>query len=198
MKIFNRRKNLPVQEKHIVRSLIFLTLAGGSWWLLQQDVEEPPVRKPQAHTPDYYLENFTIISMDLEGNPKQHLTAQRMEHYPDDDSTELSHPIMILRDGDQPPWEVRSESGWLSGDGEKLQLTGTVTIDRAAGPDNRPMHLATTDMLVRPKENYAESSQKVTIHSLNDRQESGGMQAWFEEPVRLKFGPKVRGYYEIN
>jgi lipopolysaccharide export system protein LptC len=188
-----------VQRKNLIKiTLLLLLLAGGAGRLLQQDEKTDSEQEVAEHTPDYFLRDFTITTMGPDGRPEQRLTAELMQHYPDDDTTDLTHPNILLYDKDNPPWEVRSETGWLSGDGELLVLQGMVTIDRAAGPNNRPLHLITRDLQVRPKENYAETDQKVTIRSLHDQQESDGMQAWFRKPIRLRFAPNVRGRYEIN
>lgn len=186
------RKNL------IIGILILLLLVGGSRWLMQADTTTTPAQQAGEHTPDYFLKEFTVTTMGPDGQPEQRLKAEFMQHYPDDDTTDLTHPDILLYDKGNPPWEIRSERGWLSGDGELLVLQGMVTIDRAAGPNNRPLHLITQDLHVHPKENYAETDQKVTIRSLRDQQESDGMQAWFRKPVRLRFAPNVRGRYEIN
>ena len=62
-------------------------LAAGTWWLAQQVVEEPEY-DPQPNSPDFYLEDFTATTMGLDGNPDKRLSAERMVHYPADDSTE--------------------------------------------------------------------------------------------------------------
>ena len=73
-----------------------------------------------------------------------------------------------------------------------------MTIDREAGEDARPLHVVTRELRVHPKENYAETDQPLVAHSLGDRVTSVGLQAWFNEPIRLKFLSRVRGYHEIK
>lgn len=189
-----------MDRRRTVTASIILVIGIISWLLLQQDDQKQPRSKAQAsdRTPDYYMQNFTVTAMDLEGKPEREITADYMEHFPQDDTTELTFPNIVIYDGNNPPWKIRSEQGWLSSDGETLLLTGVVTIDREEGQNVRPMHIVTSDVTVRPQENYAETNQHVTIHSLHDQQESDGMQAWLEKPIRLKFSPNVRGRYELN
>lgn len=177
---------------------LFVLLAGGSWWLLQSSDEGGSGGGPDGHTPDYYVDDFTVTTMGPDGKPKQKLTAERMLHYPDDDSTELTRPHLVLYEADTPPWRVRSETGWVSGDGKLVLLNGEVKIDRAAAPGIRPVHITTRDLRVRPRENYAETDEKVKIRSQKSWQTSIGMQAWLTKPVRMKFLSNVRGHYEIK
>ncbi len=187
-----------MENKNLIVGSLFILLAGGSWWLVQTSGVEDSEHISAAHTPDYYVDNFTVSTMGPDGKPKQKLTADRMLHYPDDDSTELTRPHMVLYEADTPPWQVRSETGWVSGDGKLVLLNGEVKIDRAAAPGIRPIHIRTSDLRVRPEEKYAETDKTVRIRSLQSNQTSVGMQAWFNKPVRMKFLSNVRGHYEVK
>jgi len=173
-------------------------LAAGSTLLLQVTNKKEGEKTKVEHTPDYYVEDFSVSNMDIEGKLKQTLSAERMLHYPDDDSTELTHPHLVIYEEGVPPWKIKSETGWVSGDGTLVLLNGAVKIDRAAAPGVRPVHITTRNLRVRPKENYAETDEKARVRSLGDVQTSVGMQAWLNKPMRFKFLSKVRGHYEIN
>ena len=121
-----------------------------------------------------------------------------MRHFPDDESTELTRPQMLLLAPGKPPWRVRSETGWISSGGALILLQGEVHIEREAGEGVRPLHLVTRDLRVQPKDEYAETDQPVRVESGANRVESIGLQAWLREPVRIKLLADVRGYYEAN
>ena len=187
-----------LSQRRVIIGSLFILLAAGSTLLLQMTGKEESEKVKVAHTPDYYVEDFSVTNMDLDGKLEQTLSAERMLHYPDDDSTELTRPHLVIYEEGAPPWKIKSETGWISGDGQLMLLNGEVKIDRAAAPGIRPVHIKTRDLRVRPKENYAETDEKVRVRSLGDVQTSVGMQAWLNEPIRLKFLSKVRGHYEIN
>ena len=187
-----------LSRRRVVIGSIFISLAAGSGLLMQMSSQEESVKIKVEHSPDYFVEDFTVTDMDIDGKLEQTLSAERMLHYPDDDSTELTRPHLVLYEEGAPPWKIKSETGWVSGDGQLVLLNGVVKIDRAAAPGIRPVHIATHNLRVRPKENYAETDEKVRVHSLGDVQTSTGMQAWLNEPIRLKFLSKVRGHYEIH
>ncbi len=181
-----------LSRRSVVVGTLFILLAAGSGLLMQMTSKKEDVKIKVAHSPDYYVEDFTVTDMDIDGKLKQTLSAERMLHYPDDDSTELTRPHLVIYEEGVPPWKIRSETGWISGDGQLMLLNGVVKIDRVAAPGVRPMHITTRNLRVRPKESYAETDEKVKVHSLGDVQTSTGMQAWLNKPIRLKFLSKVR------
>ena len=177
---------------------LVLVLAGGTWWLsgwLQSREED---RREVGHTPDYYLETLQFTTMDAQGRPARRLRAERMVHYADDDSTELTAPRLTVYDEGRPPWEIRSEQGWVSGDGELVLLQGEVQIDREADEGVRPVHILTRDLRVQPEQSFAETDRAVDARSGGDRVRSDGMQIWFDGPVRIKLLSNVRGRYEVE
>lgn len=187
-----------MDTRNLVIGGVLLLITGATWWLAKQSQPPETTYKTKSHTPDYFLEGFEDTQMDSSGRPSQQLSAERMTHYPDNDSTELTRPRIRLYDGKRPPWRVRADSGWLSGDGQVVLLQGEVNIDRSASPETRPIHIVTRDLRVQPKENYIETDEPVKFTSNQDTVNAKGMQAWFNKPIRLKLLADVRGYYEAK
>ncbi len=152
----------------------------------------------ESHSADYFLENFTNTVMDPEGKPYRRLSADRMLHFPDNDSTELNNPFLTLFVDNLPLWEIRSETGWLSGDGSLLLLNGPATIDRAASPAGQKLNIVTSNLRLQPENNYAETDEPITVKSNGNTVNSVGMQAWFSQPIRIKFLNKAKGHYAVN
>lgn len=153
---------------------------------------------PAAHTPDYILERFSTITMDDNGKPKQRLNAEQMVHFPDDKSAQLTNPRLAFYEDAHPPWRINSERGSVLGDGEILLFQGKVQIDRDEAPGVLPINILTSDLEVRSKDNYAETTKDVDAKSRRDRVQAKGMQAWFKQPMRIKLLAMVRGRYEVN
>jgi len=185
-------------SKNLLIGGILLFLILGSSWLNRAIEKKTEYQPANQHSPDYYLNHFSAVTMDENGKPDKRLSADRMVHFPDDDTTELSEPRMTIYDDDRPPWKVRSETGWVSGDKELVLLQGKVNIDRPAAPGIRPFNIITRDLRVQPKSNYAETDADAYAKSRKDWVESTGMQIWFARPIRVKLLAKVRGRYEIE
>ena len=182
-----------------VLALVLALIGGAAWWQQSGQVPEAPVKPVRARLPDYTVEQFTATTMDLNGRPARSLTAREMRHYPDDDSSELDLPVLVLNRPGEPPWDIRSETGWISGDRERLLLHGQVFADREGRGEARPIHLKTSELTVQPRQSYAETAMPVEITSDEDWLRSTGMQVWFgETAMRARFLGRARGRFAVQ
>ena len=108
-------------------------------------VEEshPSVRR---HDPDYLLDNFTTTTYNAEGIAETMLSAAKMVHYPDDDSTELTRPRIVQSKPSEPRFSVDAERGVLSSGGDEIFLYDNVVLVREAH-GARPAARFTTSFL---------------------------------------------------
>jgi lipopolysaccharide export system protein LptC len=187
-----------MERRTLILGGVLLAVLGGTRLLLETSSRGGIPTEQEPHNADYFLENFSNTVMNARGTPFRRLSADRMLHFPDDDSTELTKPHLTLFQNEHPLWQVQSEQGWLSGDGKLLLLNGPVTIDRAAAGQIRPLHIVTRNLRVQPEEGYAETDERIAVTSLGSRLESKGIQVWFKEPAHLKFLANVKGRYEID
>lgn len=121
----------------IVYITVFACLGLLSVWL-QFGIIEQPIEKfdgDERHDPDYYMENFTAVGMDKEGRRKYVVEAERMVHYPDDDTALLDNPHIIQYKPDVAPRHSYSESGWMGSDGNEILLTGDVRVIQGRAPE---------------------------------------------------------------
>ncbi len=187
-----------MDHRNWIIGTVLLLLGSASWWLSRSsEPPEPPVQE-SSQTADYYLEGFTALRLSPQGTPSQKLSALKLAHYPADDSTALTKPRLTLYDEQRPPWRVKAESGWVSGDGEVILLQGEVRIDRTASPETWPVHITTRDLRIQPADNYAETDADVVVRSNRNRLSATGMQGWFQPPIRIKLLAKARGRYEVD
>jgi lipopolysaccharide export system protein LptC len=147
-------------------------LAALTYWLDAQVQTAPPRADGSArHDPDIYIERFSAVTYDADGRVLQSLSAARAQHYPDDDSVELTAPSLALTDPGKPRLAVSADAGTISGDRETVTLRGNVraTRDAFATKGARDAGTAgpatfTTDLLrVIPKQARAETDRPVTI-----------------------------------
>lgn len=126
----------------IVQKIVFISLFGVlgllSTWLQFGIIEREQVvfDGSQRHDPDYYIENFTAVGMDENGQRRYVLEAERMVHYPDDDTALLDNPHVIKYEEGVPPQHTYSDSGWISSDGNEILLTGNVRVIQYTGGGN--------------------------------------------------------------
>lgn len=184
--------------KHLGKLLLAL-IALGSWWLafMQEAPLDKTVIKP-AHKVDYFLKDFDLLSMTISGRPKQRLQGVYMQHFVDDDSTEITTPKMTMYAPDKPDLHIHSETGYLSSDGQLVLLNGAVKIKREALKNIAAMEIDTHNLRVQLTNDFAETDEFVKIKSGNNVIKGNGLRAHFREPINIKILENARGHHEIK
>lgn len=104
----------------------------GLFGIYLQDafVQDPPEEQDfaQRHDPDYYIENFTATGLDKNGQRRFVIEAERMAHFPDDDTALFDNPHVIEYVVGQAPRHTYADSGWMSSTGDEILLTGNVRV----------------------------------------------------------------------
>jgi len=177
--------------------LVLVIAAAVSWWLAQPEEKVPAsVSKTGGDRQiDYYIRGLDVTRMTEAGVPAHRLRTPQLRHFTDDETSELEQPHLTVYQADAPPWEVDSETAWVSPDGTLILLQGDVLITREGDADDRPMRIVTSNLRVQPEQDYAETDEQVRVISETDWVDSIGMQAWMRPPSRLKFLSQVKGYY---
>ena len=149
-------------------TLFSLALAAGlaalTMWL-ERAVQAPTGSHPSGleHEPDFIVERFTATSLDKGGRPESRLTARRMVHYPDDQTTELEEPRLVQFREPGPPMRISAERGTVTKDGEEVRLYGNVVVRREATKTRPELKMETTYLQVFPKQDIARTPEAVVI-----------------------------------
>jgi len=144
--------------------LPLLGLLGATYWLNQQVQPEPA--KPDGsrrHDPDSIVENFSAVRLNKQGTPYFIMSAAKMLHYPDDDSTALEAPRLTLLAEDSPPLLATAESGSISRKGDELTLQGGVEVLRGATQEQDQLNLKTESLNIIPDQDLARSDMAVKL-----------------------------------
>ena len=94
--------------------------------LMEDEPEEQNFNN--RHDPDYYIENFTATGLDKNGQRRFVIEAERMAHFPDDDTALLDFPHVVEYEVGFAPRHTYSDEGWKSSSGDEIILTGNVKI----------------------------------------------------------------------
>lgn len=180
--------------------VIYLTLSVlvvASYFLQDWLSPKPiPVQPGNAHRPDSFARNFKKITMTEEGKPKYTLFARGMVHFKENDVTRLKMPQFSYFSPDSPPWVVRSQRGSIRSQGETIFLTGDVSITRNAAPGIEPIIINTQKLIIKPKIDYAETSEFAELISNRNRVSGIGLSFYFGEHKTIKLFSNVRGTYD--
>jgi lipopolysaccharide export system protein LptC len=145
--------------------LILLALLAALTFWLDRKVQplgrgtDPSTR----HDPDFIIEGFAAVQMNPDGSRRYSLSAHRMTHYPDDDSTQLEEPRLVYYDYERAPVTVRSETADATQGGEDVYFRGDVQVVRSAYENNPELGLFTTYLHVIPDKDFAQTDKPVRI-----------------------------------
>jgi lipopolysaccharide export system protein LptC len=139
-------------------------LAALTFWLDQK--VQSPARLPDGssrHDPDFIIEGFAAVKMNPDGSRRYALTAKRMVHYPDDDSTDLELPKLVYFDYQRAPVTVRSDTARTTQGGEDVFFEGDVQVLRSAYDINPELGIFTSYLHVIPDQDLAKTDRLVRM-----------------------------------
>ena len=171
---------------------ILLVIAGFSYWTLDTLTEGDATKLNElAHYPDYYLENFTTLTMNEDGTPKNRLRAVYMSHYQDDNTSELHKPELEIFRVDRPSIMITADSGWVTSNNDVILLSGNVYLHQDDELGNLKVELIAEDARVLVDEKYAETEKAATFITKRTVTNSIGMRIYFQEQ-RMEFLSNVQ------
>jgi lipopolysaccharide export system protein LptC len=174
--------------------LLLLILAGSGWYLLEKDSDQ--LRTSASATgPDAFIEDMDLKVMDEQGRLEYRVKARRMVHFPSDERFDLEQPDIRIMQGNGDNWYIRSERGEATEAADIIWLLGAVDISRPQTTASSRLHIVTSDLLVRPDDEIAETENEATISSDLFRVNAIGMKADFRNDT-LELRSRVRGQYD--
>ena len=176
--------------------LLLAGLAALTFWL--DRVVQPAQRaSPTAsrHDPDYIVDKLKAVRTNEKGAVIYTLAAERMVHYPDDDTTVLTLPRFVSLRSRQAPVTITAREGLLSSHGDNVYFKDDVTVTRAAYADRSAMVMRTTWLHVIPDDNIAKTDRPVTITDAATVVNAVGLEMNSDTRI-LKLNSKVRGTYD--
>ena len=148
-------------SKRVVIPFILVILAGLSYWVHSLK-KTTPAHQNSPLGPDFYLNEFSSVSMDAKGLPKEKLEAKQLIHFAFDDHTELQQPRLTVLRSNETHYIVRANNGNLLSGNETLYLYGEVNVQRY----NRSIlatQVFTEELWVQPNANIAHTDKPVKI-----------------------------------
>jgi lipopolysaccharide export system protein LptC len=174
--------------------VLLALLAIVTVWLNAQ--VQPPDRGSSGtarHDPDYIVENLAATRFGPAGERRHTLTAKRVTHYPDDDTTHLDD-AQLLEFSQIAPVTVTARTALVSSNGEEVFLHDNVKVVRAPYAKQSALTLETAYLHVIPDDDFAETDQPVRIYDADTVVTGIGLE--FNNATRVvKILSNVRGTY---
>ena len=174
--------------------LLMLALAAITFYLDRTVSEDEPHPALRRHDPDYLVVNFTTTTYSREGAAESSLSAEKMVHYPDDDTTELFAPRVVQSKPDEPRMTVRADRGELKRAGEDIFLYDNVVLEREAGAGHGAARLTTEFLHVLRDRSIVRTDRDVKIVEENRSLSGRGME-YSNETRHFTLRSDVRGRF---
>lgn len=184
----------------LMRRVLFgCTLLLTLYWFVQQTFAPitPPhsALAPSQALPDYVVKGLTARRFDEAGNLIEQLYSPKMIHFAKDNSSRFEKPEVRFFDDSQQSWQINANEGEAFSGHEKVILNQRVVIQQNADYSNTPITILTSQLIVHPDKNQAETEAPITLKQPGMEVHSVGMQADFtKKNVVLK--SRARGVYE--
>ncbi|MCX7142391.1 MAG: LPS export ABC transporter periplasmic protein LptC [Proteobacteria bacterium] len=178
--------------------LLILALAAASLWL--ERAVQGPERDHSGksrHDPDFIADNFGIVKMNAAGKPEYTLSAERMLHYPDDETTSIIGPRLVQRHETAMPIVIRSDRGLVSKSGDDASFYGNVVVVREAGKGQKELRVQTEYLQVLPDRDLARTDKQVIITEGKSRLAGTGMEL-NNKTRQFTLRSQVRGTFDAG
>ena len=147
-----------------------------------------------AHEPDTIVENFNALTYNEAGKPWHRLSAAKLTHYMDDDTTSLEKPSFHLLVSSQTPTEIIADRGQVSSNGEHVHFLGKVLMTRHT-TGSAPLTLNTEYLWITPDAGIMRTDKRVTLQQGKATITAEAMLVQ-NKSKQLTLSGGVKGHYE--
>lgn len=147
--------------------MVGLLCAAGLWLAMGRDGGEDPeldsISMAGARA-DYYLESFTLLSTQPNGDADFRLAAETLIHLPNEKVARVQNPRLHVSGRDDPgtDWELTAATGLLPDDGQSVSLINGVQLLQRSEAQS-PVRLSTPNLLLDRQEMRLSSDTGVRV-----------------------------------
>lgn len=156
--------------------LPLLLLLLASYWLSLQVAPIAAVERELRHDVDFAVEKLSSTTLNDSGLPRFKLSAEKMWHYPDDETTHLQMPLFTSYLPDRPPSHTSAQSGTISNLSSDIWLREGVQVVRPASGTLVEQRFQTDYLHIAPERDFAETDHPVLMRSGNNTISAVGME----------------------
>ena len=186
-----------VQARHNKRLIglsAVVVLVLLAWWMQQDEEFSRSLERIDGRIPDYYLKDFQVTVMDETGRLAHRLDGRSLNHFAEDDTADLSQPLLRLYRDDGRVWVMQSRVAKAFDGGDYLLLEGEVEVHREAAAGVPRLEMTSRDLWVYPERQYAESDEEVVVREGVSTTRGRGVQIDLAG-ARLSLMSAVQGNY---
>jgi len=152
--------------------------------------------------PDAFMEEIVATIIDKQGNLSLKIVSPKMVHYLENDTTEITKPLLILyrnrnsRQKTTKPWYLSADHAKASQGISQIHLWENVIIHHPGDEQNEKTTLLAPTLTVYPEKQLAETPDPVIINQPNTKIHAVGMNANLDSGA-VKLLSQTRGEYRV-
>ncbi|MBI3186844.1 MAG: LPS export ABC transporter periplasmic protein LptC [Gammaproteobacteria bacterium] len=180
--------------KTFISLSIVIVFALITLWLQDAFKETTLVpEQKQKHFPDYFMDGFAVTQMNKQGLPAYVFRADRLQHYSDNNSSEITAPHIEIHD-ERGNWSIVAERAVVYGETDIIHLYDQVKIRREQTPQQEGLAIDTSYLKIDTRKKIAETDHLAHVSTSTLELDTNGMVFDSTRDI-LKLTSNVRGIY---
>ncbi|PWF23876.1 LPS export ABC transporter periplasmic protein LptC [Corticimicrobacter populi] len=157
---------------------LLIALAGGTWWAAEYAQQAVPLDPPRrvTHEPDAWASDFVLLRTDTGGIPVNRLAGTHMQHFPDDDSYEVDHPVATGLRATNPVTIGTARTAVMDQGGARITLRGDAHLRRLADAERAELNLYSPELIILPDADKAYTDLPTLVEQGRSQMRGKGMQ----------------------
>ena len=183
---------------YIIILIVVLAIATLTYKLSTTVEDTTSTQDPKLrHDPDYFIGDFIATMYDANGLANYFIKAKYLEHFPDDDTIEISELEINYNDKDNQTWTTTSQKGIGYENIHVLHLSGDVKVENQPKDPSKKLVLLTDELRIDFNTRQAVTETKVKILGKNSTINAIGMDIDLINGT-LNLKSQARGHYVPN
>ncbi|MBM3115978.1 LPS export ABC transporter periplasmic protein LptC [Jeongeupia naejangsanensis] len=142
--------------------MVLLATLGALVLILNEVAQVPGVGRPdRPNEPDLIAQNATAYRFDVNGKRLSRVYADRLRHYPAGDTNWLDQPRIHYTKPDTPEVTVVGKRARTEQNGTLVWFPDDAKLTRAPSADKPQLDVVSSDVWVKPNENFVWSKTPV-------------------------------------
>jgi lipopolysaccharide export system protein LptC len=178
----------------VITILLILATAFSAWSIIishpgKLDFQNDPKQI------DSYMEEVQATTYNKQGQPALKITTPKMVHYPENNTTYITTPRVVIYRQSPQPWFVDSDYAKATNGMDSILFWSNVNIHHLADPENPNTTLRTNTLTIFPNQQIAQTNEAVTFVQPNTTVHAVGMLANLDVGT-VKLLSQTQGEYD--
>lgn len=138
----------------LIAIALLLFLVIGTWWAADYTQRAVSIEAPRrvTHEPDAWSSNFVMVRTDEQGMAVNRMEGDYLEHFPDDDSYEVTQARATGQRADSPITVGTSDTAIMDRDGSRIIMRGNAHLHRQPYDDRPSLDVNSDELILLPDE----------------------------------------------